>query len=376
MGHVTPHPGAATSERTIRERPFEPLPPFFRSPIARIAVDEPSRDTALSDWYRIGDGFLLLSGSHADFRATTEAIFGGCRTTAAGRDPALPCVRCEVNGPSTDGSVRIRIADGGTLDLHALALALFAERGYVAGPALEDGWRTIAEADSPGSALFAVLGDDVIADAARRWEGLVASMAISRLIARQAGTLFFHAASTVVAGRGVMLCGPKRAGKTTLAAALAARGHALLGDEIAAVRVATRELLPVRRALSLRDGPASEKVRIALAAVPTERVVFPDDEVRTRVAADALFPAAAMPAPLSVLLRLDGFDATPSLVVASSRASVGQLLTPMAASVWGPESPRRALQLLRLQAATRGYILRAGAPDETARFIEALCHDL
>ncbi len=360
----------------MRERPSMPLPPFFRKPIPQLDEVASSLDPAACDWYRIGDGLLRLTGSHAGFRLTTDAIFGGCRSDGSARDPLVPCVTCEVDVPRLDGSVPIRISDEGALDLHAFTLALFGHRGYVTGPPLENDWRTVAETGTPERALVAIRDNDVIADAAMPWEGLVANMAISRLMARQAGTLFFHAASVVVAGRGVMLCGPKRAGKTTLAAALAARGHALLGDEIAAVRVASRELLPVRRALSLRDGPASATVSAALAAVPSERLVYPDAEVRTRVAADALFPGATGPAPLSLLLRLDGFDAAPSLVDTSALGRVGQLLTPMAASVWGPDAPRRTLQLLRLQGATRGYILRSGAPDDTACFIEALCHDL
>ena len=62
-----------------------------------------------------------------------------------------------------------------------------------------------------------------------------------------------------------MLVGPKGAGKSTLALALAARGHALLGDEHACYLPATGELLPFRRPVGIKPGPRSSAVEGALA---------------------------------------------------------------------------------------------------------------
>ena len=63
-----------------------------------------------------------------------------------------------------------------------------------------------------------------------------------------------------------MLVGPKGAGKSTLALALAARGHALLGDEHACYLPATGELLPFRRPVGIKPGPRAAAVESALLA--------------------------------------------------------------------------------------------------------------
>lgn len=49
------------------------------------------------------------------------------------------------------------------------------------------------------------------------------------------GTLTLRAAAVSVAGQGVLICGPPAAGKSVLAAALAARGHPVLADRVGLV---------------------------------------------------------------------------------------------------------------------------------------------
>lgn len=53
---------------------------------------------------------------------------------------------------------------------------------------------------------------------------------------RRRGIVALHASAPVIDGRAVGLLGPGGAGKSTLAAALALRGHALLGDDVLALR--------------------------------------------------------------------------------------------------------------------------------------------
>ena len=71
----------------------------------------------------------------------------------------------------------------------------------------------------------------------------------------QTGMLFLHAGSVGVGGAAALLIAPTGGGKSTTALAVAQRGHAFLGDDVAAVRLATRELLPFPRSAGLREGP-------------------------------------------------------------------------------------------------------------------------
>src|SRR6185436_16032492 len=102
----------------------------------------------------------------------------------------------------------------------------------------------------------------------------------------------FHAASVVVAGRGLLVVGPKASGKTTTALTLASRGHAFLGDEIAAV-CEDRKMLPFRRAASIRTGMRGARVaqRLGDGAFPAE--TFPDGSARVLANVAELFPSAA-----------------------------------------------------------------------------------
>src|SRR5947207_2119645 len=67
------------------------------------------------------------------------------------------------------------------------------------------------------------------------WRRIVSHMLFLRLIRRRPDLLFFHAASIGMDGRAYLLIGPKGRGKTSVSLALAARGHAFLGDETAIV---------------------------------------------------------------------------------------------------------------------------------------------
>ena len=55
------------------------------------------------------------------------------------------------------------------------------------------------------------------------------------LVLRLRGVPALHASAVAVGGRALALCGPPRAGKSTTAAALAARGHPLVADDVLAL---------------------------------------------------------------------------------------------------------------------------------------------
>jgi hypothetical protein len=68
------------------------------------------------------------------------------------------------------------------------------------------------------------------------------------------GVFAIHAASLVRDGRGIIICGRSRTGKTTLALALLASGFGLLSDEFALSDPDCRTILPYHRGVHIRPG--------------------------------------------------------------------------------------------------------------------------
>jgi hypothetical protein len=183
--------------------------------------------------------------------------------------------------------------------------------------------------------------------------------------------LFFHAASVAVDGCGIMLVGPKGAGKTTTSVTLASRGHGFLGDEMAAVERNTKALLPFRRAVSLRSGPRSRRVDEHLASCHHSLEKYPDGGDRTLVNIGSLFPqAGAAPAALSVVLFLRGFSERPRVEPFAFGLDHLPMLSPLACSMWGVSAGARIMDVTRLLRGTTCCFLEAGPPEETADMVE------
>ncbi len=86
--------------------------------------------------------------------------------------------------------------------------------------------------------------------------------------------LMFHSAVVEKAGRAAILAGPPGSGKSTLCAALLARGWRLLSDEFALLDPAQSWLLPIPRPVSLK-GVTIQLAERLLPHLPIGRV-FPD----------------------------------------------------------------------------------------------------
>lgn len=201
------------------------------------------------------------------------------------------------------------------------------------------------------------------------WRKAIALLLLQRLMRSREDAIFFHAASAAVRGAGLMLVGPKGAGKSTLALALAARGHALLGDENACYLPATRMLVPFRRPVGVKPGPRSRLVEAALAS----RGRSPERDGMMRVPVQELFPGEEpAPAPLRALVFLEGFAAVPALRrLAPARGELARL-QPVASSMLNAARTQRVFEMARLLAHCTVWALTAGAPDATAEALEAL----
>jgi hypothetical protein len=199
------------------------------------------------------------------------------------------------------------------------------------------------------------------------WRKALGLLLLQRLMRCRDDAVFFHAGSVSVRGAGAMVVGPKGAGKSTLVLALAARGHALLGDEHACYLPATFQLLPFRRPVGIKPGPRADAVERALA----EKGRNPERDGMMRLRAEDLLDAPpAAPAALRAVVFLDGFEAQPRLrAVEPSRVDLGRL-QPVGASMVNAPRTRRVFEMAALLSRSRVYELRAGAPDATAAAVE------
>jgi hypothetical protein len=201
------------------------------------------------------------------------------------------------------------------------------------------------------------------------WRKAIALLLLQRLMRSREDAIFFHAATASVRGAGLMLVGPKGAGKSTLVLALAARGHGLLGDENACYLPATRVLVPFRRPVGVKPGPRSRLVEAALAA----RGRSPERDGMMRVPVPELFPGEEpAPAPLRALVFLEGFAAVPALRRLTPARGELARLQPVASSMLNAAHTRRVFEMARLLAHCSVWALTAGAPDETAEALEAI----
>jgi hypothetical protein len=286
-------------------------------------------------------------------------------------------VRCSVRSLDQPNVAGIAFEDPEDLDGIEFCRALFPDRSYIAGPPAAPGWQTLSLRDRPLEPLVAMSGNFAIVDRQQNWQPLIANLAVNRVLRLQRNVLFFHAASAQIGRSGFMLVGSKGSGKTTTSLTLASRGHGFLGDEVAAVRADTREMLPFRRAASIKAGVRTSGVtrRLADGNYPAEK--FPDGSARVLANVADLFPdAIASSAKLNSIFFLRRFGSRPAVEEFSFGLEKFHLLTPLACSMWGVPTGLRMLQISRMLTEVRCYHLDPGSPDETAELLEQLAKGL
>ncbi len=157
------------------------------------------------------------------------------------------------------GPVAFRIGSAWSAPLDALA------RLYAAYPRPADGLADFTvrlEPEKPWRRFLrpsvAIRGDYILPDAAplALAHGLLAAeMGMNLQMALgQKNYLLLHAATVEKDGRALIMTGESGAGKSTLAALLGERGWRLMGDEFALLDLASGDLLPFPRAVSLKNG--------------------------------------------------------------------------------------------------------------------------
>ena len=333
--------------------------------------------------FRIGDVCLGVASGGSGFLDEFEARYRDC--IVAQPHPGMSDVRCHASllaGTSLlclsfDGA---RLPDPiGVTGTQFRVLRHLSRYVDVPGPA--HGWRMLVDGGDRGRPLMASDGRRIVVDLDRAPAELATDCVVSVAQAVQKDVLFLHSASFGVAGAGGLLVGFGQAGKSTTALALAARGNAFLGDDLAAVRTASRELLPFPKTMRLRPGPYVGSLERRLRET-RHTAAAGDDGPCTYVSMGDLFPASVGRAlPLRFAFLLDGFGARPRLTpYRPGIADAKRLRAAISLSIpcWGLSPGRdlmRFLALVNLLSQVDCYLLELGSPEDSASAIEELMEE-
>jgi hypothetical protein len=331
--------------------------------------------------FLLGDLCLELESEPRDFLDAFAERWSDCIVPAPAA--GVPTIRCSAR--ALDGSSLLALTFAGNALTDPLAatgtpvrmlrhLARYAQQD---GPA--PGWRMLVDRDDPRRLLAAGDRSRLVIDLDEAPVEFAFDALIGIVQSAQRQVLFLHAASFGIGGAGALLIGAGQSGKSTTALALGARGHLVLGDDVAAIRTASRELLPFRKTLSLRSGPHLSPFEARLSAVRHTLVVDPRGATRTLVSIGALFPAArAQVLPLRFAFVLGGFASQPRLTAFQPGvSSVADLKGVVCESLpaWGLSPGRdlmRFLGVISVLSELDCHRIELGTPQATAATIEAV----
>ena len=344
----------------------------------REAAGQPLRSPRTAS-FRFGDAVVDVVSDFEPLLEELDAFYGDCA------DSKFPGAACHLRFTATllRGSQLLSLSFDGARFQDLLDIALgpyrFLRRQpcvVAAGPG--PGWRVLLNANTPG--IFLVASDTRIAliNLAEAPPEFVTDCIVSVAQSAQSGVLFLHAASVGINGAGALLLGASQAGKSTNALALAWRGHAFLGDDMAAVRLATREVLPFAKSAGLREGPLAQMLGARVQACRHVRTSGRDGILRNVLRVSDLFPGSGSgPLPLRFAFVLDGLKDTAK--ISPLKPGYGDLMRLRSMVVidtnpaWGRSPGRDLMQLLTvldLLSGLRCYLVELGSTEETASLIE------
>jgi hypothetical protein len=354
---------------TVRERPGRP------DPVGHSSL------TVAPSWYRIADGVLGLASDYAPLVDAFDQRYGECGVP--GPAPSAPTVRCDATLLPGSSLLLLRFAGDAVRHAVSFALGFFQPvRGWACfteAQSLVPGWRLVVNREHGGRVVVASDGESALVDVDECPLDLVLDYLISAVQGVQPDVFLLHGGSFAVGGRGGLLIGPSKSGKSTVSFSLGLRGHTFLGDDIAAVRLSTRELMPVRRAVGIRTGPLASQLEGRIQTTRHVVDVAPSGELRTYVRAEDLLPAGSIsPVPLRAVLFLDGFAEQPRVTPYEVRLSDLDRVR-SAALFWEPAPGRQLMNfmaIIDLLSSVPCYLLQPASPTETVEAIERVMEGL
>jgi hypothetical protein len=326
-----------------------------------------------SDYYKFARGGLCLTCDDVQFADRFRILFAECASSAAELE-GLEVFWLELTTNLRSNTSLISFSSDESVDYCTFILKLFPERSLRLMPENKSaGLRYLA--DSGGrEPVIAVGRNQLVVDRNYAWQAIAAQFAVSNAMRLQHDVRFFHAATVGIGSNGVFIAGAKGSGKTTVSLALAARSHAFLGDEYAAVCATTGTLLPFRRAVSIRPGSRAAKLEARLQGMNPLTDRSEDGLTRVRLSVRDVFPdAAPRSVGLSHCFFLRGFERKPRAVEVAPCETTLPSLQPLLASLWSQRPGMLMLELLRVFSRARCFDVHVGGtPDETAELIESV----
>ncbi len=352
---------------------------WLAAPALLRDIQQQSPAPQASARYRLGDSVFEIAVDDPVLLEKFRQMYGDCAVSAP-IAPDMPRVRCTVRRGGDPQLILLTFETGAPPDPAGAAFNLLRPTRAVPPFSVHDsriaGWRLAGGAVEP---VLAACGPYVLIAPWQVPADFLVEYLVGITLAAQPELLAVHGASLQMRDAGMVIVGGSHAGKTTTALHLAARGHTLFGDELALIRLASREIVPFRRTLNLRPGPrAPELAAVLERAGDREKLAVDDEWVGPHWIGD-LFPGSSpCPASLQAVFFLDGFANRASLapfrLTLHDTDVVNWLAQPaIAYCSWGLAPERRALRLLALRqllARVPCWRLKVGPPAETAQLIE------
>jgi hypothetical protein len=327
-------------------------------------------------YYRFGDGSLAITSDYIPLIQEFHDYFPEYEIPPAQNAQ----VDCEIRTTTNAHIVSVRFRRPENLDAmgfglgqleHPLENPLYSE---MQSPV--SGWRFIGHSKT-ARLVLAANKSVALVDLAAAPAHFLVDYLLSILFSIQKELLFLHAGSLKIGNSGVLLLGPSKRGKTTLSMALASRGHGFLGDDIAPVRAASGEILPFRKAVSVRSGPRARDVNEILNGMTVAH------ENRMRFQIDELFPQSKTSPVLAThaffLRKFTEKTAIEKFVPSiQNRVWKDLPLNNIVIPFWGITTERRLMQFLvfiKLLSKLQCWLVDAGTPDETADLIESITEE-
>jgi hypothetical protein len=344
-------------------------------------VEQRGFKSRMSVSYQLGDAVLQIDTNERLLLDGFRQFYGDCAVSGS----VTPSVRCAIWRSYEPQLIVLRFLEGGPPDPAGAAYHLLRPTQappYRVWDAPIPGWRLAGGTTGP---VLAACDAEVLLHPKRISVEFLVEYLVGIALGAQPWVLPVHGAALQLGAAGGILIGASHAGKTTTSLHLAARGHTLLGDEIALIRIASNEILPFRRSVNLRPGPHGHELAATLG-------LSADGNGSSSVAhwvgahrITALFPdRPARPVPLRAVFFLAGFADHPSLeafqLTLDRDDVIGWITTPeIAYCSWGLAPTRRAFRLMVLrQALSRPpcWLVKVGRPGDTAALIERTMEEL
>ena len=333
-----------------------------------------------SAWFQFADVSVELVSDHAPLFAEFDAFYGDCAIADPGSTGM--CLRCTASVREGSAFMALHFEGVGVRDPLDIALGQYRflrHPPYVEAARPIEGWRALVHAGSPGQLLIASDGRRTFINQDGAPPEFVLDCIVGAAQSAQPGVMFLHAASVGVDGAGALLLGASHAGKSTNALALALRGHAFLGDDVAAVRLVSRTLLPFPKSAGLRAGPLADLLAQRVQACAHIRAPARNGVLRTVVRAGALFPGSSSgPLPLRYAFLMDGTTGHGRLTAFKpghrDLMRLRDIVITDTAPAWGLSPGRDLMQLLGvidLLSGLQCFLLERGSTQDTAQMIES-----